>query len=254
MPAPRHISADYWVGLDRCHFALYLVHGTIRKTLSTPKAMFTNDQDKSNDRSDESRESPWRPSRRTFLWMGAGAAAGALLFGRTCLYDADDWDGQVLGEWEAAVIAAAAMALIPNKPGELPSPGPSGFEVAHNVDRFLEGMPEMMLLEIHGMFGLIEHGTLLGGFARRFTRLDPAQGLECLMTLRAKGGKFAQAFKGIRDLCLLGWYSDRRTWNRLGYDGPLLDRPAPPPVANREHAGPYARLIAQPGTRPGGAL
>lgn len=207
--------------------------------------MSANDQQNPDD-------SGWRPTRRTFLWMGAGAAASALLIGRACFYDADDWDGRVLGEWEAAVIAAAATALIPNSPGPLPSPGPSGLEVARNVDRFVEGMPDMMLLEIHGMFGLIEHGTLLGGFARRFTRLEPAERLDCLVNIRQKGGKFAQAFKGIRDLCLLGWYADRRTWKSIGYDGPLLERPAPPPVTGRADAGKYARLIARPGATPRG--
>ena len=202
---------------------------------------------------EESPDSGWRPTRRTFLWLGAGTVAGALLWGRTCFYDADEWEGRVLDEWEAAVLAAAAGALIPDKPADLSPPGPSGLEVARNIDRFLEGMPEGMLLEIHGMFGLIEHGTLLGGFVQRFTRLTPAQRRKCLVNIRDRGGKFAQAFKGVRDLCLLGWYSDKRTWKSIGYDGPLLERPAPPPVVSKRKAGKYANLIAEPGAKPRGA-
>ncbi len=196
----------------------------------------------------------WRPSRRTFLWLGAGAAAGALLVGRTCFYDADDWHGHVLDAWEASVVAAAATAIIPDKPGELPSPGPTGLQVAHNLDHFLVGMPHGMLLQIHAMFGLIEHGTILDGSVLRFTRLDPPARLDFLLRLRDMGGKFGQVFKGIRDLTLLGWYADPRTWKAVGYDGPLVDRPAPAARPNRAQAGNYGHLMAKPGQTPRGTL
>lgn len=196
-----------------------------------------------------------RPSRRTFLWLGAATAAGVLAAGRLGFYSADDWSGRVLGEWEASVLAAAAMALIPDTPGVLSRPGPAGMEIAQNVDRFLVGLPKPMLLEIHAMFGLIEHATLLNGSVQRFTRLDPHAQRAFLLRLQDMGGKFGQAFKGVRDLCLLGWYQDARTWAAIGYDGPMLERPAPPPVVHaRDVTGKYKKLVAKPGARPKGAL
>lgn len=211
-----------------------------------------SDQDTDDNNHGDAASPPWRPSRRTFLWLGAGTAAGALLLGRTCFYRADDWHGQVLSQWEANVVAAAATAIIPNSPGPLPSAGPAPLQIAHNVDQFLQGMPDAMLLQIHAMFGLIEHGTLLGGHVLRFTRLEPAARLDFLNDLRQMGDKFAQAFKGLRDLTLLGWYCDPRTWKAIGYDGPLLDRPAPPARARPERAGKYADLLARPGELPRG--
>ena len=48
-----------------------------------------------------------------------------------------------------------------------------------------------------------------------------------------------QAYRGLRDLTLLGWYQDPRTWDALHYEGPLVgeDRPA-------DH---YTQLVAAPG-------
>jgi hypothetical protein len=215
--------------------------------------MTSSDKDKESP--DATDENGWRPTRRTFLWLGAATAAGALAAGRLAFYATDDWDGQVLGEWEASVLAAAAMALIPDTPGKPSRPGPSAMQVAKNVDRFLVGMPKPMLLEIHGMFGLIEHATLLNGSVRRFTRLDPQAQRDFLLRLHDMGGKFAQAFKGIRDLCLVGWYQDKRTWATIGYDGPLLERPAPPAVIRpSDTTGKYSELVAKPGATPKGVV
>jgi hypothetical protein len=199
------------------------------------------------------------------LWLGAGTAAGALLLGRTCFYDVDSaepWEGKVLAEWEAVVLGAAAGALILDEPGELSAARggqPSGVEVARRVDGFLQGLPAPMLLQIHAMFGLVEHGTILNGSIRRFSRLSPEARLAYLTRLNEMGSKFAEAFRGLRDLCLLGFYANRRAWGALGYDGPLLERPAPAPIPTRSgaantSAGKYARLLAKPGQKPEGAL
>lgn len=199
-------------------------------------------------------------SRRSFLWVGAGAAAGLLLAGRTCFYENSStpkWSPVVLADWEVVVLAAAAGALIPETPTQLldaTNSRPSGIDVARKVDGFLHGLPASMLLEIHAMFGVIEHSTILGGHLLRFTRLSPAKRLDFLLALNDMGSKFGEAFRGIRDLSLLGWYAHPKTWKDLGYDGPLLERPAPSPVAKPAGAGKYARLLAPIGTRPDGAV
>jgi hypothetical protein len=196
-----------------------------------------------------------RLTRRTFLWLGGATALGALAAGRLGCYSSDkEWGGHVLWRWEAHVLAAVAAALIPDAPGELSARGPSAMEVAHNVDAYLLGMPKDMVQEIHGMFALLEHGTLLGGRLARFTRLSPEARLDVLLGLRDRGGMLGQAFEGVRALCYLGWYQDDRAWPAIGYDGPLVDRPAPPAVPTPEHAGSYGRLVAEPGAQPRGVL
>ncbi|AWV88922.1 twin-arginine translocation signal domain-containing protein [Bradymonas sediminis] len=199
-------------------------------------------------------------SRRQFLGLSAAGVAALALTGRTCFYEdptSDAWSQAVLTDWEIAVLAAAAGALIPDSPTELrqaSATSPSGLQVAQKVDTFLQGLPFTMLVEIHAMFGLIEHGTILNGSVLRFTRLSPPKRLAYLQRLNEMGSKFGDAFRGIRDLSLLGWYAHPKTWEPMGYDGPLLVRPAPQPVQTPQSAGKYARLIAPAGTRPKGTL
>lgn len=202
----------------------------------------------------------WRPTRRQFIGLGAAGAAGLLLAGRTCFYEdaaTKTWSPTTLADWEVAVLAASAGALIPDTPADLSSKNgssPSGVEVAQKVDRFLQSFPRPQLLEIHAMFGLIEHGTILNGSLLRFTRLTPAKRFDYLLRLQTMGSKFGEAFRGLRDLCLLGWYAHPQTWEAMGYDGPLLERPAPQSVQTPGSAGPYDRLLAPAGARPKGTL
>ena len=186
-------------------------------------------------------------SRRRVL-VGVGGAA-LLITGWRHLVgygDFDDWDGRVLSRHEAHVVAAAAEAVIPDRPGPLPTPGPSAREVAEAVDRYLVGMPARMLLEVHGMVELLEQGTGLDLHVSRMTRLDPAARFRWLRRLDWYGGLLAQASRGIRDLCLLGWYQDARTWDALEFAGPIV-----PAEGLGEDA--YARFVAAPGVDPRGA-
>ncbi len=207
-----------------------------------------------SDKASEQQGSKLRITRRKFLWLGGLGTVGALAAGRFGFYSRQRWQGQVLAKWEAHTVAGAAEALIPDEPGRWPAVGPSPMEVAGNVDRYLQGMPRPMLREIRGMFALIEHGTVLGRRLMRFTRLSAEKRLDVLLAIRDRGDLFDQAFEGIRALCVVGWYQDDRTWKNLGYDGPQLERPAPPPVPAPDNAGPYAELVAEPGSNPRGVL
>ena len=136
-------------------------------------------------------------------------------------------DGQVLRGWELEVVAAAARVLVPQGP-------PSAVEVAANVDRYLVGMPSALLLEVHGLMALLEQAGL-----RRLTHLeDPTDRLLRLKSLPLG----VLAWRGIRDLCLLGYWQDPRSWPHCGFDGPRL------PPTRRD----YAELVAPPGTGPPG--
>lgn len=205
------------------------------------------------------KRSAWHLSRRRFIAASAAVLGGAALAGRGCFYALpgdQKWSGRVLGEWEAAVLIAAAGALVLDAPGELSTRGGEASEalvLARRVDGFLQGLPGPMLTEIHAMFGLIEHGTALGGHLLRFTRLSPTERLGYLEKLKNLGSKFTLAALGLRDLCLLGWYEDPRRWQKMGYDGPLLDRPRPRKVPGTSNSGKYGRLIASPGAKPRGA-
>lgn len=191
-------------------------------------------------------------TRRRFLIAGSTVAVGALFARRFGFYPDRPWSGSNLSEWEANTLAACVDALFPELPGQLPVGGPTALEVAAHIDRFLSGLPAATLLEIRGMFFVIEHGTILGGRFSRFTRQDPQTQRDLLLGLKDRGGLLGQAFEGIRAFVVLGWYQDPRSWSAIGYNGPLLTRPPRSVTLSAEDAGIYGRLVAKPGDRPEG--
>lgn len=157
-----------------------------------------------------------RLTRRRLLGATAVGATAAFMAHRLTGYtEITGWTGQELSAREAQVVAAAAEVLVPLAPS-----GPSGVEVAANVDRFVATMRPEAQREVHLLFNVIEHLTPLGLFASRFTRLEPAEREAFLSGLQARGGQLAQAYRGIRDLCVMGYWQDPRTWDALSYLGP----------------------------------
>jgi D-cysteine desulfhydrase len=158
--------------------------------------------------------SPVRVGRRVILGGGL-AALGAMAVARVTGYPAlPDWTGTVLARWEAHVLAAATPVLAGVSSVD-------GLVVAANVDRFLVTMPRAMQQEIHQLLGLVEHGTTpLGLRLSRFTNLPPDAREAFLLSLNARGGLMAQAFRGLRDLVLMGVYQDTAAWRGIGYAGP----------------------------------
>lgn len=181
---------------------------------------------------------PSKLGRRVFL-LGGAAALGACAMPRFFGYREIGWTGAVLQSWEAEVIAAAATTL-----SGVAAVG--GLVVAANVDRYLVPMPDRVKTEVHELCALVEHGTTpLALMGKRFTKLDAAGREAWLLSLNARGGLLAQAFRGLRDLVMLGAYQDDRSWRGLGYAGPWPDVNAPELVG-----APYQALRASAGALP----
>ena len=190
--------------------------------------------------------------RRRRLLLGAGALGGLGLVGtRVGGYAAlPSFEGAVLAPWEAHVVAAATEALFEG----VAAPRPSALAVASNVDRFLVGMPPASLQQVHALMLLLEQGTPLSGFGRRFTRLSVSDRRASLEALAAAGAPLTDAYRGIRDLVMVGVYSDPASWPPLDYGGPLV-----PPIragwsVGRDRlprpASRYDALLADAGARP----
>lgn len=184
-----------------------------------------------------------RFGRRKLVVGGAALAGAAAVAVRLSGYpDIPGWNGRVLSEMEAAILAAAAEAVLPAA-----AKGPRPMTVAANVDRFLLSFGPKARAEVHGLLGLVEHGPLpLGARLPRFTRL-PVEGRAAFLDgLAARGGLLAQVYRGVRDLCFLGYYQDPESWKALGYPGPWGPAAVPFEVD-------YDGLRARPGQRPTGA-
>jgi D-cysteine desulfhydrase len=190
-----------------------------------------------------------RVTRRRVLVAVAATVTGAIV-ARTSGYGTPPpWPRQALAAWEASVVTAAAEALLAPfaTPDELS-------RVARGVDRCLATMAPEVQREAHGMFALIEHGTLLGGRLPRFTNLAPDARERFLSGLEARGGLFALAYRGLRDLCMFAFYAQESTWPAIGYGGPLRPRGYDPRGPDRWQWASYDELVAPPGTPPRGLV
>ncbi len=184
-------------------------------------------------------EQPRRFTRRRLLIAGAVTAGGLLTYRLTGYRDLS-WKGQVLSARQALILIAAAEALLPPIEGQ-----PDLRSVALGVDRYALALPPAVRAELGQLFLLIEHGAtpLLFGL-ERFTRMEPDERERFLSRLAGRGGLLAQAYRGLRDLCMLGYYQQPATWSGIGYDGPSV------PAGALPMRPPYTALVAAKGQLP----
>lgn len=186
--------------------------------------------------------------RRVLVGLAAAAAAGVAV--RTCGYDdLAHFPGEVLSTWHAHVLAAAAEALIPGATPDQITALPA------RLDRYLTGMPPKVKREAKAMLALIEHGTTpLGHRLRRFTLLAPADRERYLAALEARGGVYSQAYRGLRDLVMLGFYQQPSAWPEIHYEGPKVSLSYDPRGPDRARWPAYDAMSAPAGALPKGVM
>lgn len=162
-------------------------------------------------------------SRRRFL--GAAGVGTAALTYRGCLGypEVDNWQGEVLSARQASILRSVADALLP------PALDEGAFaEIALRVDRYLRGMPGAFLTEVHLLFYAIEHGTtFLTARWHRCTELSLKDREAYLTELSHRQGLQGLLYKGIRDLCMLGYYQQQKIWPSIEYGGPMVGAARP---------------------------
>ncbi len=184
-------------------------------------------------------------SRRRFL-IGATLATGAVIaLNLTGYPDVPNWAGTALSEREAVILMAAAEALIPPGPPLPIGAGRASWRpVADAIDSYVATLAPTSRSDIHALLIVIEHGTPLSLHLHRFSHLQVDERLAYLLELRGHGGVLAEAFAGLRDLCMLGYYQQPATWPELGYPGPWV------PAVPRPRRASYAALVAPSTTLP----
>lgn len=179
--------------------------------------------------------------RKFFAWLGAGAAIGGagIVYSRVTGYEElPGWKGKVLSKTEAQILIAACEVVLPEGTST-----ETQFKVAENVDAYLNTFAEASLGDVHLLFSVVEHLTPIGLHLSRFTKLNTEGKNDYLSTLDQIGSQLRLVYKGIRDLCLLGYYQQDAAWGKLKYGGPVVK-------ANRKLQLTYAKLIAKAGTLP----
>ena len=164
--------------------------------------------------------------RRGFLRTvtgGATAVAVASLLPAGCARDypqaaADGHALQALTDKEYAVARAAAEALLIGVPV-------SAAAVAAGMDRELAVAGEPMRTDMKTVLALIEHATPLGGRARRFTALPPAQRRTYLNGwARSRFNLRRAAYQALRGFVVYFAYIQPETRALTGFTGPWPER------------------------------
>jgi len=179
---------------------------------------------------------PWRLTRRQLLRAGALVAAATLGAGavlaavRTRGYAAPPGRRLVaMSAWQFVVAQHVARRIVaPDRPDDPTIPTADAVDIAGFVDAWMARLPTRVRRDLGRFFAVIEHVAPLGaGFASRFTRLGPAEQDVVLASLEASSIDLLRAgFDGLKALVLMGFYRDARAWSVVGYDGPLVGRPA----------------------------
>lgn len=166
-------------------------------------------------------------SRRGFLRATAGgsvaiAAVSLLPTGCSDEYPrAGSDDGErpgALSAKEFAVAIAAAEALLVGVPVDPRA-------VALGIDRDLAAVGDPIREDMKTVFSLLEHLTILGGHATRFTRLEPAERLQYLRGWgRSRFNLRRAAFQATRGFVYFHAYSREETRSLTGFQGPWRER------------------------------
>lgn len=173
--------------------------------------------------------------RRSFL-LGSIAMSGAAISAvvRVVWYDRSDRriaSMRALSAWEVAVVDALAERICAaDVPYDSPGapPRPRECEVVEFVDAFIAESEPAIARDLHSALGAIEHAfPVMIGSASRFSTLSPERQDRVLSAMEASSVELVRGcFAGVKSLVMMGYYRDPRTWGVLGYDGPMVARPA----------------------------
>lgn len=133
-----------------------------------------------------------------------------------------------LEKWQFVVVEQVARRVVAPDRQDGSVPTADAIDVAGFVDGWLVRLPKHTGRDLRRFLAYLEHvAPLRVGSLTRFTRLSAATQDRVLASLEASPNDLLRAgFDGLRSLVFLGYYSDPRTWQILGYDGPLVGRPA----------------------------
>lgn len=168
-------------------------------------------------------------SRRGFLQLGlaggAGAAALTLLQSLGPLpgrYEALMGQEQplVLNRKELAVLSLFVADVIGARASEL---SPEQTRSAARVDLELSKHGGRMLADTKAALAVLEHGPLVRGWLSRYSGLDASRRATYLASLQGSPRSILrQTYSGLRFFALFFYYSDERSWPRIGYGGPWV--------------------------------
>ena len=166
-----------------------------------------------------------RTTRRGFLRLaGASAAFASLAQIRALPVAAAATAGgpRFFDDDETAILTRIAERVCDTGDPDAPPLAETG--TVASIDAFCRALDPSLSGDLPLALRLFEWGPFLFDWTFvRFTGMGEAErdaSLRAWMTSRLAIRR--QAFLALRNLCLLGFYSQPETWRRIGYEGPLL--------------------------------
>lgn len=169
---------------------------------------------------------PRRVSRRAFL-RGAGLTASLAAVGRIRVLPAAAAEPAAEGprffsDYETELLTQIVERMVDT--GDPAAPAVRDTRAVATIDALVATLDPAVSGQLPLALRLFEWGPIVFDFTfSRFTRMTPAEqdaSLEAWMTSRLQIRRLA--FAGLRNLALLGYWSQDETWPLIGYAGPLL--------------------------------
>ena len=171
-----------------------------------------------------------RWSRRGFLGLvGSGAAFASLsrvgVVPAAAAAAARTGATHFFGERDTEILTALVARMVDT--GEPGAPAVRDTRAIATIDALCAGLDPDTTAPLPALLRLVEWGPLLfEGRLARFTTLDAAgQDASLAGWMNSRLPLRRQAFYALRNLSLLGYWSQDETWPLIGYAGPLLRRP-----------------------------
>jgi hypothetical protein len=134
-----------------------------------------------------------------------------------------------LTAWQFVVVQQAARRIAASDhPQDASIPSADDTDAIGFVDGWMARMHPSQRRDLGRFLGYLEHlAPVAVGLGSRFSRLDPGDQDRVLASLESSSSDLLRAgFDGLKSLVFMGYYRDPRTWSILGYDGPMVGRPA----------------------------
>jgi hypothetical protein len=170
-----------------------------------------------------------RATRRGFLRLAGGAAAlGALAQLRAlpagAAAAANAGGAPFFAAREREILTLVVERMVDT--GEPGAPAVRATRTLDTIDALCRALDPAVTAPLPALVRLVEWGPLVfdGRFAR-FSDLDEA-GRDAHLAgwMRSRIGLRRMGFLALRNLALLGYWSQDETWRLIGYHGPLLRR------------------------------
>lgn len=170
-----------------------------------------------------------RLDRRGFLTVAGLSAVALAGAGGWLAWDSRDASYQARAQGakpvaltvpELVILRAVADAVITERKG---APKVSEAQVAERIDRELSFHGGKLLSDVKAAVALMERAPLLDLVGTRFTDLPLER--QAIVLARSETSPWLlrrQAFVGLKFLICFFYYSDERTWDSIGYGGPLV--------------------------------